>query len=100
MKFNEILRNIRKSSGKSIRDVARETGISYDNLGRYERDENEPNIATLIILADYYKVSLDYLLRGDEDGFFIHKNEYLALKDKENKYDKIFGILNTCEREI
>ena len=95
MKFNEILRNLRKASGKNIREVASETGLSFDNLGRYERNDNEPNIATLIILADYYHVTLDYLLRGDVDGFYIRSEEYIKLKNKEKNYDKIVEVLNS-----
>ena len=95
MKFNEILRSLRKASGKNIREVASETGLSFDNLGRYERNDNEPNIATLIILADYYHVTLDYLLRGDSDGFYIRSEEYIKLKNKEKNYDKIVEILNS-----
>ena len=97
MKFNEILRNLRKTSGKNIREVASETGLSFDNLGRYERNNNEPNIATLIILADYYHVTLDYLLRGDTNGIYISKEEYEELKCAKKAFDKLASCLNAIE---
>lgn len=93
MKFSEILRNLRKASGKNIREVASETGLSFDNLGRYERNDNEPNIATLIILADYYHVTLDYLLRGN-DNISIPKEEYKELKDTKALYDKVINDIS------
>lgn len=61
MKYNEVLRQLRKEKDKTIEEVATELEISKDRYGKYERGERQPDIDTLIILADYYKVSLDYL---------------------------------------
>lgn len=36
-------------------------------ISRWEKGEQEPNISTLVSLADYFNVSLDYLVgRSDE----------------------------------
>lgn len=93
MKFNENLRNLRKSTGKTAREVAKDCNISPDLLGKYELGRNEPSIDTLILLADYYGVTIDYLLRGDSDGFYIRSEEYIKLKNKEKNYDKIVDVL-------
>lgn len=61
MKYNEVLRQLRKEKDKTIEEVANDLEISKDRYGKYERGERQPDIDTLIILADYYKVSLDYL---------------------------------------
>lgn len=61
MKYNEVLRQLRKEKDKTIEEVATDLEISKDRYGKYERGERQPDIDTLIILADYYKVSLDYL---------------------------------------
>jgi len=66
MKCYEILKTnlkaFRKESGKTQKEVAEKTGISRTNLGRYETGENVPPLDILIILADYYEISLDELL--------------------------------------
>lgn len=61
MKYNEVLRQLRKDKDKTIEEVANDLEISKDRYGKYERGERQPDIETLILLADYYKVSLDYL---------------------------------------
>ena len=61
MKYNEVLRQLRKEKDKTIEEVANDLEISKDRYGKYERGERQPDIDTLIILADYYKVTLDYL---------------------------------------
>lgn len=47
--------------------VQMETGISQSILSKYERGDLMPTTENLIILADFYKTSLDYLTdRTDE----------------------------------
>ncbi len=47
--------------------VQMETGISQSILSKYERGELVPTTDNLMILADFYKTSLDYLTdRTDE----------------------------------
>ena len=48
--------------------VQMETGISQSILSKYERGELMPTTDNLIILADFYKTSLEYLIdRTDEE---------------------------------
>lgn len=61
MKYYEVLRQLRKEKDLKIEDVAKEISLSTDRYGKYERGERQPDIETLIKLANYYKVSLDYL---------------------------------------
>lgn len=42
--------------------VACELGIARSTYACYESGKNEPDIYTLVRIADYYKVSLDYLV--------------------------------------
>lgn len=47
--------------------VQMDTGISQSMLSKYERGDLMPTAENLIILADYYKTSMDYLMdRTDE----------------------------------
>ena len=47
-------------------------GMNPDALRRYERGEAEPTLSALEKIADYYHVSVDYLVRG-QDREFIEK---------------------------
>lgn len=43
-------------------DIELKTGIKRATFSRYENGKSEPNIATLIKLADYFDISVDYLI--------------------------------------
>ena len=60
--FASRLKKARESTGFTQREVAKETGISQPCLARYEKGKLEPNIETLGILADFYGISLDWLI--------------------------------------
>lgn len=63
IKFNEVMRSLRKRRGLSLRIISRKTGIGPSNIIRYEKD-TYPNLKTIIALANFYNVSLDYLVYG------------------------------------
>ena len=56
------LREIRKARGVSQLKMALELNMSQNTISRYETGEREPGIAELILIADYFQVSIDYLL--------------------------------------
>lgn len=63
------LRELRLERGLRQIDVAKQLGFSAQSLGYYENWVNKPDPETLIRLADFYEVSIDYLLcREDEYG--------------------------------
>lgn len=45
-----------------MKDVAEQNRIAPDTYRRWERGEREPGIESLIRIANYYCVSLDYLM--------------------------------------
>lgn len=56
------LKELRLKKGLNQKEIANELNIEYQNYNKYELNKNEPNIATLIKLANYYDVSLDFLV--------------------------------------
>ena len=60
--FASKLKEARNNTGFTQREVAKETGITQSVLARYETGKLEPNIEILGILADFYGVSVDWLL--------------------------------------
>ena len=67
MPFKEHLRSIRKDRGCTQRQVADGVEITERNYQYYESGEREPSMATLIALADFFEVSLDYLCGRSDD---------------------------------
>lgn len=66
--FQERLFQCRKRLNKTQEAVAREIGFTLRTYVRYEHGESEPTLTSLVKLADYFDVSLDYLTgRTDEE---------------------------------
>ena len=59
--FFERLQELKDTRGIMQKDVAAAIGIPLRTYQRYEYGEREPQLSTLIKLADFYGVSLDYL---------------------------------------
>ncbi len=56
------IKELRTEQNLSLRELASKLGISYTSLGKYERNEQQPSFETLEKIADYFQVSIDYLL--------------------------------------
>ena len=60
------LKTLRKQMGKTQTDIANYLGISYQAYAHYESGRRAPDPQSLKKLADYFGVSVDYLLGRDE----------------------------------
>lgn len=86
MTFAECLQELREDRNISRKELAAFLNVSVSTLGMYEQGRREPNIDMLIKLADYFNVSLDFLVGRSADNE-ERKNmlEALRLKNKINK---------------
>ena len=63
--FGERLRKIRRDNDITQNNLAEYLGIKGAAVAKYENQEEAyPNIRTLIKIADYFNVSIDWLLTG------------------------------------
>ena len=60
--FAQKLKKARKDAGYTQEQVALETGISRTIIAYLETGKREPSLENLGILADFYNVSVDWLL--------------------------------------
>ena len=56
------LRALRKSKGYTQLAVQMKTGIEQALLSKYETGNRVPPTETLLLLAEFYDVSIDYIL--------------------------------------
>lgn len=61
-----ILRGLRARDGKTQEQVSEACGISKVALARYETGSRKPRIEIASRLAEYYGVSVDYILGRDD----------------------------------
>ena len=64
--FAERLLELRKEKGLSQAKLAKEIGVSFSVVCYWETDRAEPTALNLVKLADFFDISVDYLL-GRED---------------------------------
>ncbi|MEA4894101.1 MAG: helix-turn-helix transcriptional regulator [Oscillospiraceae bacterium] len=60
--FAERIQDLIFESGKSFKELERETGVPSGSLSKYQNDKGEAGINSLVKIARYFDVSTDYLL--------------------------------------
>ena len=60
--FPSKLKKAREMTGFTQRDIEREIKIKQSTLAGYELGRTQPDIETMGILADFYGVSMDWLI--------------------------------------
>ncbi len=65
------LKELRKSRGITQLKLAMDLNMNQNSISRYESGAREADYQTLILFADYFDVSLDYLLeRTDNPKYY------------------------------
>lgn len=79
------LRNLVSDSGKTQKEIAVALGLGQQRFNFYVTGRSEPDVATLILLADYFGVSIDYLVGREkkptvkDDGLTEIERLFLSL---------------------
>ena len=58
------LREIRKKKGYTQLKVAMDLSISREALSYYENGKRSPDLQMLLLLSQYFDISVDYLITG------------------------------------
>lgn len=61
------LKELRKKKGITQLKLAMDLNMNQNCISRYETEEHEADYKTLITLADYFDVSIDYLLERTDN---------------------------------
>ena len=107
------IKEIRESRGLSQRQAAFDLGLSPVVYGRYENGIRKPDPETLILIADYFGVSVDAILGhtdtdakeepasgGQVDGdieTMIQQYQLLSPQERQRVLDFAAGILSSRE---
>lgn len=70
------LKELRIESNKTQRDIAKLTGYRQTLVSKWEHGDREPDNATLIKLATYFNVSVDYLIGKDDYTNYVLQYNY------------------------
>ena len=70
--FSERIKELRIQNGMTQEEVGKIIGVKRYSIYGYEKGNNYPEVPGLITLADYFGVSIDYLV-GRTDNPEINK---------------------------
>jgi transcriptional regulator with XRE-family HTH domain len=98
----KIIADLRKQKGWSQTELATESGVSREIIGKYERGEAVPSIEFAKRIADAFGVSLDYLA-GEGIHSKLDKKTVKRLQDIESLKDDdkahLFAIMDAFLRD-
>ena len=97
MTLGEKIAILRKQRGLSQEDLAAQMSISRQAVSRWEQDESMPDIDNMVLLSSIFKVSTDYLLKGEEFTFNETSESDIEMPPAKEKkpvpwvYEKFFA---------
>lgn len=105
----ERLKELRKKSKLNQKQVADVLGLTVSAYGNYELGQREPTIESLCKLADYYGVTVDYLIGHDSNAImdrpdsaiaenFIREFGDLFSDETFQNYIKLYKLMDTRQR--
>ena len=94
------LKELREERHLTQNDIAKEIKTSQTNIGRWEKELNEPAASFLIRLADFFQGSIDYLLGREDDlgNITIHTEKPAPLPQDEQELLNIYQALSPAHR--
>lgn len=60
------LKELRKAKGLTLRELSDEVGSSFGGLGNIENGRRNLSLSLAVKLADYFDVSVDYLIEHEK----------------------------------
>jgi len=98
--FGSRMKELRAQTGKSQEVFGKLFDCKQSALNRYENDQTEPPIRILLWYADYFDVSLDYLLcRTNNPQGKLYKYEPATLKHRMANKREWEDFIEACFEE-
>lgn len=70
-KFAERLHQLRIQKGISQKKLAEDLHLSTSDINQFENAQRRANYKTLILIADYFDVSIEYLLKRTDNPHLL-----------------------------
>ncbi|MBQ4556654.1 MAG: helix-turn-helix transcriptional regulator [Clostridia bacterium] len=91
--FKNRIRDLREDMDLRQIDVALATGIDQKTLSNYETGKTNPDSYSIIKLAEFFKVTTDYLLGYSNSNLSSNKDVIEKLDKIEKEIDEIKRFL-------
>lgn len=91
------LKQLRNTRGISQKGLADAIGVSQQSINKYENHNIEPDIQTLCKMADYFGISVDYLIGRTEENDL--NQLFPTLNEDEKAMIRSFRLLSQKQKE-
>ena len=102
----EIYQKLLDSRNLKNADISRATGISNMTLSDWKRGKSTPKQDKLQKIADYFGVSIEYLMTGEEptidasnQGYYIDEETAKTAQEIYNNDKILFDVYNTADKD-
>ena len=94
MQFNEKIISLRKSMGLSQEELGAELHVSRQTISKWESAQSYPDFQRLVLLSDYFGLTLDELVRDVDVADVRAKNL------NSEKLDSIYNDVGPAKKFI
>lgn len=98
MNFNEKLIELRKSKGLSQDELGNALGVSRQTISKWELAQSYPDFQRLVLLSDYFGLSLDALVKDIDVQDIRNKN--LSEKQLSSIYEDVSSAKSTINKVV
>ncbi|EJD2515578.1 helix-turn-helix transcriptional regulator, partial [Listeria monocytogenes] len=97
--FGNRLKQLRKNNNKTQEDISKILGISRGAYSHIENGRNEPDMETIVKLANIFGVSTDYLLGRSNNGFIDTIAAHIDSNATEEEMEEILAYIEEKRKE-
>lgn len=99
MDLGKRLLQLRKSNDVTQEELGRQIGVGKTTISNYETGYSTPDTETISRIADFFNVSVDYLLGRTDEPNDVHQRIESALVDEPDADELIAFWREMKERE-
>lgn len=91
--FRENLRSLVQNRGKLMKDVANDINISPTSLSRYLTGQRDPDLKYVVRIAEYFGVTVDWLLG-------VNQHKFDALPPEIQELAELYSLASPDDRKV
>lgn len=91
------LKELREEYALTQTQLAKELGFAQRTISNWENNISDPNIQTLIILSNYFHVTIDYLI-GKDQAVLTEENSIENISNEERELLKDIRSLTPAQQ--
>lgn len=97
--LGDRIKSLRESENIQQNEFAKKIGVSNVVLSRYESGERKPDYDTLVTIADYFNVTIDYLLGRSNTPNMSEQEEFQSFAN-DPELERWYKELPNSEEDL